>query len=260
MILLLDPVFAPKIPKGGIAVEKYYHAYTQKYEKRRKAAILLTVTPLTEFCMLIIWTLMFNLKRAAKADFALPYCIAVGASICGGIILCLFYAAVSEHYIRVNRRYTYFEILPKAAVFSKYKGCYTHFGKKHIQRQLCVIPLKQYEKAYLDEKKRHLILIGEIRIYQGEDGFLGYHVKDGFPVFDRWWYNEAEKSYKTVDMIKLPMDFMQPGKIAAALDKAKMDYEKIPPKKEYVFKEADIVRKRRELKKLAESRRYMRTW
>ena len=70
------------------------------------------------------------------------------------------------------------------------------------------------------------------------------------------WYNEAEKSYKTAGVVRLPMDFERPGRIAAAMDKAKRDFEKIPPKKEYVFKEADIVRKRRELKRLAEEAKY----
>lgn len=241
-------------------MNSYFHAYTQKYEKRRIGAILLTAAPLTEFCMLIIWTLMFNLKRAGQIEFIAPYCIAVSASIMLGLLLCWLYYGIGEHYIKFNRRYTYFEIAPKAAVFSKYKGSYTIFGKRYIQRQVCVIPLEKYERAFLDEKKKHLILIGEIKIYQGEDNSLGYHVKEGLPVFDRWWYNEAEKSYKTVEMIKLPMDFQHPGQIAAALDKAKMDMKKIPPKKQYVFKEADIVRKRKELKKMAESRRYMRTW
>ena len=241
-------------------MNSYFHAYTQKYEKRRFGAILLPAASITEFCMLLIWALMFNLKRASQTEFILPYCIVISASIAAGLLLCWFYYAVSEHYIRYNRRYTYFEIVQKAAVFSKYKGSYTIFGQKYIQRQVCVIPLETYEKAFLDEKKKHLILMGEIKIYQGEDSSLGYHVKDGLPVFDKWWYNEAEKSYKTVDMIKFPMDFQHPGQIAAALDKAKMDMKKIPPKKEYVFKEADIVRKRKELKKIAESRRYLRTW
>lgn len=241
-------------------MNSYFHAYTEKYEKRRMAAILLTAAPITEFCMLIVWALMFNLKRASQIEFIAPYCIAIFAGIVLELLLCWFYHIVSRHYIKYNRRYTYFEIMQKAAVFSKYKGRYTHFGKKYIQRQVCVIPLEKYEKAFLDEKKKHLILIGEIKIYSGEDTSLGYHVKDGYPLFDKWWYNEAEKSYKTVEMIKLPMDFQHPGQIAAALDKAKMDMKKIPPKKQYVFKEADIVRKRKELKKMAESRRYMRTW
>ena len=241
-------------------MSRYFHAYTKKYDKYRSRAMILTAVPLAQFSMVIIWALMFNLKRAVQPEFFIPYATAVGVSILAGMVLCWLYSAVSEHCIRVNRRYTYFEITPKAAVFSKYRGSYTHFGKRTVLRRVCVIPLKSYENAYLDEKKKHLILTGEIRIYEGEDKRLGYHVKDGFPVFDSWWYNEAEKSYKTVDMIRLPMDFEHPGEIAAALHRAKREFDAMPPKKAYVFKEADIVRKRRELKKLAESRRYIRTW
>ncbi|MCH5199941.1 MAG: hypothetical protein J1F60_03190 [Oscillospiraceae bacterium] len=241
-------------------MNRYFHAYTKKYDKYRRTAAILTAVPLAQFSMLIIWALMFNLKRAAQPEFLIPYASAVGVSILAGMLLCWFYSAVAEHFTRVNRRYTYFEITQKAAVFSKYGGSYTRFGKRTILRRVCVIPLKSYENAYLDEKKKHLILTGEIRVYEGENKRLGYHIKDGFPVFDSWWYNEAEKSYKTVDMIRLPMDFEHPGKIAGALHRAKREFDAIPPKKEYVFKEADIVRKRRELKKLAESRRYIRTW
>lgn len=241
-------------------MNRYYHAYTKKYRKRRNEAIALIVTPIVEFSLLVIWAVMFNLKRAGSIDFILPYAAAVGSSVAAGMLLCWLCCAVSDHYLRVNRKYTYFEITQKAAVFSKYKGSYRLFGEKTVLRMVCIIPLKNYEKAFLDEKKKHLILTGEIRIYEGETKALSYHIKDGFPEFDKWWYNEAEKSYKTVDMIRLPMDFEKPGKIAADLDRAKSEFNAIPPKKEYVFKESSIVRKRRELKKMAESRRYMRYW
>lgn len=223
-------------------------------------AVAITVTPLAQICMMIIWVLMFNAKLASEKTIIVFYLAVIGSCVLAGMVLCMIYAAVCEHYIRVNRRYTYFEIFQKAAVFSKYKGSYTVFGEKTLLREVCVIPLKNYDRAYLDERKKHLILIGEIRIYRGESDALGYHVKDGFPVFDKWWYNEAEKSYKTAGEIRLPMDFERPGRIAAAMDKAKMEYKKIPPKKEYVFKEADIVRKRRELKKLREAAKYWSDW
>ncbi len=241
-------------------MNRFFHAYTQKYRRRRNAAILLTVTPLTEFCMMIIWTVMFNLKSMAKSAQIVTYGTAVGASILAGMLLCWLYCGVCDRFVENGRRYTYFEICEKAAVFSKYRGSYRHYGRKVVLRRVCVIPLKKYEKAYLDEKKKHLILTGEIKIYEGEHKRLGYHIKDGEPVFDTWWYNDAETSYKTADMIRLPMDFEHPGQIAHALDKAKREFEQLPPKKEYVFKEADIVRKRKELKKMAESRRYLRYW
>lgn len=239
---------------------KFYHCYTRKYERRLRIAMILTITPLAQFGMLILWALLFNLKRLSERDFAAGYLAAEAVVTAAGMLLCWFYGAVSEHYIRVNGRFTYFEILPKAAVFSRYKGGYSLFGKRTVIRRVCVIPLKDYESAYLDESRKHLILTGKIRVYEGEDRSLGYHVKDGFPDFDRWWYNEADSSRKTVDMMKLPMDFAKPAKIACALEKAKLEFNALPPKKAYVFKEADIVRKRKELKKLAESRRYMRTW
>lgn len=238
----------------------YYHSYTKKYRKRRNEAIALIITPIAEFSLLIIWAVMFNLKRADRLDFILPYAMAVGGSVLTGMLLCWICCAVCDRYVRVNRKYTYFEITQKAAVFSKYKGSYRLFGKKTVLRMICVIPLTTYEKAFLDEKKKHLILTGEIRIYEGESNSLSYHINDGFPTFDKWWYNEVENSYKTVDMIRLPMDFEHPGKIAADLDRAKTEFKAIPPKKEYVFKESAIVRKRKELKKMAESRRYMRYW
>lgn len=241
-------------------MNRYFHAYTKKYRKRRNAAILLTVTPLAEFCMMIIWTLMFNLKSVVSPETLISYGAAVGGCIAAGMLLCWIYCIVCDRFVDTGRRYTYFEICAKAAVFSKYRGSYRHFGKRVVLRRVCVIPLKNYEKAFLDERKKHLILTGEIRIYEGEDKRLGYHIKDGFPVFDSWWYNEAEKSYKTADMTRLPMDFEHPGQIAFALDKAKREFETAPPKKEYVFKEADIVRKRKELKKMAESRRYLKYW
>lgn len=238
-------------------MDSYFHAYTKKYLKRRNTAVVLTVTPLAQICLMVIWALMFNLKRITDKGFLRSYVLIICVCILTGMILCCVYFAVCDHYIRTHRRYTYFEILRKAAVFSRYKGSYYLFGKKTVLRQVCVIPLKTYDRAYLDERKKHLILTGEIRIYQGESNALGYHVKDGFPEFDKWWYNEAEKSYKKAGIIQLPMDFEHPARIAAALHHAKRKFDVLPPKKEYVFKEADIVRKRKELKKLAEAMRYL---
>lgn len=238
----------------------YFHAFTKKYNKRRNVALVLIIAPVAEFSMMIIWAVMFNIKRADDIEFILPYGIIAGAGIAGGMLLCWLCCGICEVYVRNSRKYTYFEIQQKAAVFCKYKGSYRIFGKKTVLSMVCVIPMKTYEKAFLDEKKKHIILTGKIHIYEGDQKMLSYHIKDGSPVFDKWWYNEAENSYKTVDMIRLPMDFEHPGRIAAALGKAKLEFEAIPPKKEYVFKESAIVRRRKELKKMAESRRYIRYW
>lgn len=154
--------------KGGAALlNSYFHAYTEKYRKRRLKAAILTVTPLAQFCMMIIWALMFNMRLMTDVNTVISYGAVIGICVLSGMVLCMIYAAVCDHYIRVNRRYTYFEILQKAAVFSKYKGSYTVFGEKTRLREVCVIPLKNYDRAYLDERKKHLILLGEIRIYRG---------------------------------------------------------------------------------------------
>ena len=168
------------------------------------------------------------------------------------------YDELASHYEKRAGKYTYFEIEKKAAVFSRYAGEYVSGGRRTVIRNLYVIPLKNYQNAYLDEKRKHLILTGEIRCYKGESDALGYHIKDGEPVFNRWWNDEA--NFTTVGMLKLPMDFEKPGHIAKALHQAKEQFDAIPEKKPYIFREADIVKKRRELKKIAERMRYERKW
>ena len=239
-------------------MQSFFHAYTKKYFLRFRYAAAITVTPLAELSLMSVWTAFFNMKRISEPDFITPLALMVAGSVGAGMILCWIYYELASHYEKRAGKYTYFEIEKKAAVFSRYAGEYVSGGRRTVIRNLYVIPLKNYQSAYLDEKRKHLILMGEIRCYKGESDALGYHIKDGEPVFNRWWNDEA--NFTTVGMLKLPMDFEKPGHIAKALHQAKEQFDAIPEKKPYIFREADIVKKRRELKKIAERMRYERKW
>ena len=239
-------------------MDSYFHAYTKKYRTRFRYAAAITVTPLAELAMMSVWTLLFNMKRAADPSFALPLALITAGCVLAGMILCWIYYELAAYYEKRASRYTYFDIGQKTAVYSRYAGEYRHRGKRVVMRRLYVIPMKNYGSAYLDEKRRHLILTGEIRCYYGESDGLGYHFKDGELVFNEWWNDET--NYTVTRMLKLPMDFEKPGKIAAALYEAKTAFDAIPEKKPYVFREADIVRKRKELKRIAELMKYDRKW
>ena len=239
-------------------MNRFFHAYTKKYLIRFRYAAAITVTPLAELSMMAIWTALFNMKRISEPQFVLPLALMSAGAVAAGMVLCWIYYELAVHYEKRSAKYTYFDISCKTAVFSRYAGEYTSGGRRIVIRKLYVIPLKNYGNAYLDEKRRHLVLVGEIRCYKGDSDALGYHFRDGELVFNKWWNDET--NYTTVNMLKLPMDFERPGRIAKALHEAKEEFDAIPEKKPYVFREADIVKKRRELKKMAELMRYERKW
>lgn len=236
----------------------FFHAYTKKYNIRCRYATVLTAAPLAEICMMCVWAVLFNLRQAQSGSFLLPLAALCVLCCCAGLLLCWGYRAACDRAVRFNARYTYFDICAKSAVFSKFSGSYFGYGKRTVLRTLYVIPMKTFANAYLDEKKKHLILTGKIRVYSDESEKLGYHVVDGAVELDSWWYNEA--GFTELGMLRLPMDFEHPAKIARALYETKIAFDKIPPKKPYVFREADIVKKRRELKRIAEENRYLRRW
>lgn len=220
--------------------------------------MVLTAAPIIEVSMLVVWAALFNLKQMYEQGYIPMLAGGVSVGIAVGMILFIIYAQCTERAVRRNSKYTYFDICGKAVVYSRYRGEYSHLGEKIIQRELYVMQLKDFKQAYVDEKKKHLILIGKMRVYLDNTDNLGYHVENGNVDFDNWWYNEA--GFKTVNMLKLPMDFERPTLIARKMYEAKRDFDAIPEKKPYVFVEADIVKKRKELKKLKEEMRYVRQW
>ncbi len=239
-------------------MNSYFHAYTKKYYLRRRYAMLLTAAPVAELSLFLIWAAFFNLRQMYESGALTLFAVWIGAAVAAAMGLFIFYAELTEKKVRRHSKYTYFDIAQKAAVYSRYAGEYTHRGEKVIRRRLCVMRLKDFERAYLDEKKKHLILVGKIRLYEDESSNLGYHISDGDVVFDNWWYNEA--GFEETRMLRLPVDFEKPSRIARRLYLSKRSFDKIPEKKPYVFVESEIVRKRRELKRIKEEMRYERKW
>lgn len=239
-------------------MNSFFHAYTKKYYLRRRYAMLLTAAPVAELSLFLIWAAFFNLRQMYESGALMLFAVWIGVAVAAAMILFIFYAEITEKKVRRHSKYTYFDIAQKVAVYSRYAGEYSHLGEKIIRRRLCVMRLGDFQQAYLDEKKKHLILVGKIRVYEDESSNLGYHISDGDLVFDNWWYNET--GFREIQMIRLPVDFEKPSRIARRLYLSKREFEKIPEKKPYVFVESEIVKKRRELKRLKEEMRYERKW
>lgn len=239
-------------------MNSFFHAYTKKYYLRRRYAMLLTAAPVAELSLFLIWAAFFNLRRMYETGTLMLFAVWIGVAVAVAMVLFIFYAEITEKKVRRHSKYTYFDIAPKAVVYSRYAGEYKHNGEKVIRRRLCVMRLNDFERAYLDEKKKHLILVGKMRVYEDENSNLGYHISDGDVVFDNWWYNEA--GFREIHLLKLPVDFEKPSLIAKKLYLAKRRLDNTPEKKPYVFVESEIVKKRRELKRIRDEMRYIRKW
>lgn len=226
-------------------MENYFHAETQKYIKRCKLILLIIIAPFAQAGFISAFAIILNLRQLDRDNLIL-LSVFLGLSVVAAMIASWVCCEVCWNKQKKHSRYTFFDIQQKAAVFSQYSGSIIRFGRRYPLRTVYVIPFKDFEGvSFEDEAKKKLIINGKIRVYFGDSYNLGYRVKDGNIVFNHWWYDET--GFETVSTLKIPSFFEKPQQIANKLLEAKENYEQIPPPKQYVFKEAEAVRRRKQM-------------
>ena len=233
----------------------FIHCNTEKYIKHRKYILWLTLFPLFQGALITALIMLVNLRAFYESGLLkTAACAAVAAALLGTLF---FYAVyiLTERAVSRNARYTYFEISPKAVIFSRYGGWYISGGRRVIARKLYIIPFSELKSIGYNEKSGAVYLeAGDpdnpgIKKYLDRSDRLNYKITGGQPVFEEesWWYNE--NGYKKLDLIKIPKFFGEPEELCRKIAEAKREFESLPKPKPYVHKEAAFVRRRKALAK-----------
>lgn len=187
-------------------MQDFFHANTTKYKRFARRFSLALGIILSLPAILCFLSLILGFRQLYEPGFAAArLLIALG---CAALWLVLSFAAyiAAELKIRRNSRYTYLELQPGAAVFSKYGGSWRVLGSTTLIRTLYVIPFDGTEIKY---NKGSIVFEGKIRRYEGDSERLGYHVKRGAMKFDNWWLDE--NGYTELKSFELPPIFSRTG-------------------------------------------------
>lgn len=239
-------------------MQTYFHYNIKKDRKRMGYGIALIVAPLFQASLLAMLMIFFSLGCVEEPDnIAMLSAVACGCILAAMLLSWLWYELYA-HKIAANSRYTYFDILPKCLVFSRYEGSHPYNHGRAAIRTLYVIPLKTFSEAAVHANGKELVIKGNIRIYSMNSEMLGYHVGDGEMTFDHWWLDHG--AYQTVSSVKIPHFFGSAKRLEKEVLAAKKRFDEAPVPKPYVFKEADFIRRRPKPRVLPEDFSYNRRW
>ncbi len=223
---------------------KFFHAETRKYIRRCKTVLAFIIIPLAQAAFLAAFTLLFEMQRLSEipAEFLLgTICASAALALASAWIAC----EITRGRIMRHSRYTFFDIQPRCAVFSRYAGTVSRFSNSYCVRTLYVIPFSDFKEACVTGRKRgkSFIIKGKIRIYTARSTSLGYHVENGDIFFDCWWLDVA--GFDIASEVRIPPFFADPHRIAAELNAAKLRFDNLPPPEKHVFEEAETVKIRK---------------
>lgn len=167
----------------------FFHSNTDIYSDRLKRVEILVLIPLFIICVFCTVNIVVNF---GSSIVKLLLMIVAGCVLFG---LAFSFIAVYFTYKAKRRhsRYTYFDVLPKAMIYSEYAGEYVRYGEKIVLRRLYYIPFEEFESVSRDPKTapRSITIKGKIREYLQETDRLGYHIEEnGEVVFDSPELNE----------------------------------------------------------------------
>ena len=212
----------------------FFHADCTIYKKRLKRTIITVLIPLAAVCVFCSCNIIFNLRSGGDRSMAqiMLYVILIGVAL--GIITCFSGAYIADKKTRRHTRFTYFDILPKCMIFSRYAGEHHIYGERTIYRRLYYIPFSGLTEIRRDPKAspHDITLIGEIREYLLPSDDLGYHInEDGELLFDHAELNERFFEQRTT--LQISEDFGSTKHLEAAVRFFWEQFRSIPEKKPF---------------------------
>ena len=183
-------------------MRNYFHVNTSGITKKGSKAIAATGIILMLPCLLCIISLFFDFRQLHDNDFTLIRLLIIGGCIAVWMTVSFAVYAFTKNLVRRQSRYTFFEIQQNNAVLSRYAGSVKSYGTRVYVRQLYIIP---FDKVSITVKNGNIIFKGNIRRYEGDSTYLGYHIKRGELKFDNWWYDN--NGFTEVKSLILPHNF-----------------------------------------------------
>lgn len=180
----------------------YFHVNTTGITKRSSKAIAAVGIILMLPCLLCFISLFFDFRQLYDNSFTLTRLAVIGGCVLAWMLLSFAIYAFARTKVRRQSRFTYFEIQLNNAVLSRYTGSVKSYGKRIYVRQLYIIP---FDKVSITMKNGNIIFKGDIRRYEGDNEYLGYHIRRGELKFDNWWYDN--NGFTKVETLVLPYNF-----------------------------------------------------
>jgi hypothetical protein len=232
-------------------MRSFFHAQTGKYIKRRKYITWLTLLPLFQASLIAALIVSVNFRAFYEKGYHLIAFYGIAAAAMAGTLVFFIVFILTEHLVKRNARYTFFEVADKSLIFSKYDWDYVNRGKRIVSRRLYIVPLESLDKIGYSLKKRKVYLEGKnFRVYTDSSERLNYKLSGGFPEFESWWYNQ--NGFETLGAVAIPAVFAgtDTEKLCKRIAEAAKNFQNAPKPKPYVHKEADFVRRRRAFEKM----------
>ena len=170
----------------------FFHADADKYRRRLKSMMIIVFMPLFAVCVFCTVNLVMNLRADTDREFIILMLAVIAGTVFVGITFAFTASYFTEKLKRRHSRFTYFDILPDAMVFSVYAGEFVRYGERVIYRRLYFIRFEGFEGVSRDPKTApdSVTIKGEIREFLLPDRHLGYHVENGVTSFDHAELNE----------------------------------------------------------------------
>lgn len=224
-------------------MQDFFHAETSIYAKRFKAVTIAVLLPLAVLCIICAAMIIFNLHSDGDTGLIQLLVYIVVGCVAFGMTTVFAGAYIAEKKARRHARFTYFDILPKGMVYSRYAGEHYLYGERTIYRRLYYIPFGSLASVSRDAKDApaDMEITGEIREFFMPSDCLGYHIdSDGELRFDNAELNE--RFFTVSRKLKVSNDFGSTKRLVRSVQYYIEQFRNTPEKKP--FNIADYVKQK----------------
>ncbi|MGN0687481.1 MAG: hypothetical protein ACI4KA_05190 [Oscillospiraceae bacterium] len=215
-------------------MRSFFHSDGSIYKRRLKRALITILVPLAAVAVFCTAVILFSFRPGGERGIAAIMLYIIVGCVAAGIAACFLGAYTADKKIRRHARYTYFDILPKGMIFSRYAGEHCLYGERTVYRRLYYIPFSGLTEISRAKKTapHDIVFCGEIRMYLLPSDCLGYHINaDGELMFDH--PELSERFYTTQQRLVISEDFGNTGLLEAAARHYLEIFRNTPDKKPF---------------------------
>lgn len=227
----------------------FFHCDTTIYKKRLKTVLAALLAPLIAVCVFCAANIIFNLRPDGDKGFAqLMVWIAVGC-VAAGMIFCFAGAYIADRKRRLHARYTYFDILPKGMIYSRYAGQSHLYGERTVYRRLYYIPFSSLTEVLRDPKRSpfELTICGVAQQYFLPSDCLGYHIdEEGELQFDN--PELMERHFEFRGKLVISHDFGRTKQLQRSIEHYLELFRNAPQKKQFNIADHIAVKSKKTLR------------